>query len=383
MESEVLKLKIREYFQIAEEIVPYMKDYVDQKYKESLRQSGKVGELIDVDTVAAIELLIEKNQWEKALETAKQKSHRPLLDKYLTMYAARLNKDDNYLEAIKVLERYGAFANPSNFNLYKLLFNRVYSDIDDTLPGSYWKWAHLRNMLNSVCTDFEASRDSEKKVFERYLEVAHYKAIWTALSKSSNTLLCIVRRQICISLLRYVDIINSEKAFYEAGESCKEWGKKKQNLAFLLLNHFLDLYDAIDQQDPSTIDTAIFSASDIPQEVQLPEKHIVSKSAYEEAKEWVLAASVDSGIDGSVLASQFNSFEGSLKMANGTTKDACIISGYPVGDNTKSFGSSGKLAIMENWNHLIIEQKTNPNEYVEDVLLFISKWTSTLFTMSV
>lgn len=46
---------------------------------------------------------------------------------------------------------------------------------------------------------------------------------------------------------------------------------KNDRLAFFLLNHFLDLCDAIDDQDPSAVDGTVFEGTDIPQEVPLPE----------------------------------------------------------------------------------------------------------------
>ena len=60
----------------------------------------------------------------------------------------------------------------------------------------------------------------------------------------------------------------------------QEQGKKKQKLAFIFLNLFLDFYDAIDQQDPSGIDMTKFTGTDIPQEVSLPEKHVILVSNF-------------------------------------------------------------------------------------------------------
>lgn len=54
------------------EFVPDLVDFVDEKYKESLKQQGRLGELMDVDVVSAIDALLERGQWEKALETARQ-----------------------------------------------------------------------------------------------------------------------------------------------------------------------------------------------------------------------------------------------------------------------------------------------------------------------
>ncbi|KHJ85180.1 hypothetical protein OESDEN_15098 [Oesophagostomum dentatum] len=58
--------------QVATEFVPEMVADVESQYKEWLTQEGRVGELIDVDVISAIDLLIAKGQWEKALETARQ-----------------------------------------------------------------------------------------------------------------------------------------------------------------------------------------------------------------------------------------------------------------------------------------------------------------------
>lgn len=45
---------------------------MDEKYRESLKQQGRLGELMDVDVISAIDALLERGEWEKALETARQ-----------------------------------------------------------------------------------------------------------------------------------------------------------------------------------------------------------------------------------------------------------------------------------------------------------------------
>ncbi|VDN86250.1 unnamed protein product, partial [Brugia pahangi] len=57
---------------LAMEFVPDLADFVDEKYRESLKQQGRLGELMDVDIVSAIDALLEHGQWEKALEIAHQ-----------------------------------------------------------------------------------------------------------------------------------------------------------------------------------------------------------------------------------------------------------------------------------------------------------------------
>lgn len=51
-----------------------MTNFVDEKYKESLKLENRLSELIDVDAISAIDLLIERGQWQQALETAKKQN---------------------------------------------------------------------------------------------------------------------------------------------------------------------------------------------------------------------------------------------------------------------------------------------------------------------
>ncbi|VDM11557.1 unnamed protein product [Wuchereria bancrofti] len=110
---------------LAMEFVPDLADFVDEKYKESLKQQGRLGELMDVDVVSAIDALLERGQWEKALETARQQKHQPLLDKYVALYATELIKEKRYDEATIAFEKYGASSNSNNFNIYQRLTEEV------------------------------------------------------------------------------------------------------------------------------------------------------------------------------------------------------------------------------------------------------------------
>lgn len=47
---------------------------MEERYRASLRKEGRVDDLIDVDVVGAIDLLVERGQWEAALTTAKQQN---------------------------------------------------------------------------------------------------------------------------------------------------------------------------------------------------------------------------------------------------------------------------------------------------------------------
>jgi intraflagellar transport protein 172 len=46
-------------------------------------------------------------------------------------------------------------------------------------------------------------------------------------------------------------------------------------MAFVYLNRYLDIVEAIDDQDASTIDNVNFETSDIPQDFPVPESHFL------------------------------------------------------------------------------------------------------------
>lgn len=63
---------------VAKELDPRYEDYVDQHYKEFLKNQGKVDSLVGVDVVAALDLYVEQGQWDKCIETATKQVLRSL-----------------------------------------------------------------------------------------------------------------------------------------------------------------------------------------------------------------------------------------------------------------------------------------------------------------
>lgn len=46
-------------------------------------------------------------------------------------------------------------------------------------------------------------------------------------------------------------------------------------MAFVYLNRYLDIVEAIDDEDTSTIENVNFETSDIPQDFPVPERHFL------------------------------------------------------------------------------------------------------------
>ncbi|KAL3991031.1 WD domain G-beta repeat family protein [Acanthocheilonema viteae] len=365
---------------LAVEFVPDLVDFVDEKYRESLKQQGRLGELMDVDVISAIDALLERGEWERALEIVRQQKHQLLLDKYVALYATELIKEKRYAEATAIFEKYGASSNPNNFNIYQKLVEEVINVRNMDNPNVYGRWATLRNVLLMVCDGMNSKE--MKELLNRYLEIAHYGALRSAILEYSGTEIELIAAQITISFIRYSDIMQADKVFYDAGMACRKLGTEKERLALTLLNHYLDLCDAIEDQDPSLVDGSIFDGTDIPQEVLLPAVKYTSDDEHEEVKEWVLAISMEQSIERSLPCDSNGNFEVSLIDANGTSHPACLISGYPIRGNIKEFGSSGKAADRDTWSRFIMAQKTKSTESIGDILQFIAKWTGTTTSLA-
>ncbi|KAK6046896.1 hypothetical protein COOONC_15599 [Cooperia oncophora] len=384
--------------QVASEFVPEMVPEVEAQYKEWLTQEGRVGELIDVDVISAIDLLIAKGQWDKALDAARQQKHKPLLDKYVAQYAAELLTQNHIDLMLKVFEKYGASSNPSNFNLYKAILDKIVAQSFSIPAEEYAQLSPVRNLFLSVYEMLARENSESRYIFERYVHALHLMTIRCAMEDIQTTDSQTLRLQQSISLLRYSDLIPADRVFYQAGIAAKDAGGDYAPLAFLLLNHYLDLVDAIDEGkfdriscprsnllktyftgDASLVDYSAFEGTDIPAEVPLPESPWVESSMHEEIKEWVLATSVDDGASRDLKLDSRGLFEATIE-ANGQKWPECIITGYPITRTRVDFGDLS--ADKDNLNRFLIAIKTNPTDQLINVQEFMSKWANQPLNMS-
>jgi hypothetical protein len=71
----------------------------------------------------------------------------------------------------------------------------------------------------------------------------------------------------------------------------------QESEAFVFLNHYLDLCEAIEEGNVDLLDYSDFNNTDFPVEIPLPATLHVSSQEHEEVKEWVLAISMDQKVD--------------------------------------------------------------------------------------
>ena len=131
---------------LAMEVDPQLAKRVDDQYKKHLKEDVKdPNRLKDVDAAGALDLFVERNQWEECFTEAQK--HGPLvLHNYLAKYAAQMIQSNRPELIANVYKRYGAIAIPQNLKIYKALFYRMLR-IDSLRHENYPKWADVRDVL--------------------------------------------------------------------------------------------------------------------------------------------------------------------------------------------------------------------------------------------
>lgn len=68
-------------------------------------------------------------------------------------------------------------------------------------------------------------------------------------------------------------------------------------MAFVFLNRYLDICEAIEEGNLDLLDNTDFAGTDIPFEVPLPSTLYLDQNEHEEVKEWVLTVSMDQKVE--------------------------------------------------------------------------------------
>ncbi|BFY99323.1 hypothetical protein BsWGS_02362 [Bradybaena similaris] len=361
---------------VAKEMEPRLEAYVDEKYKDFCRDQGKAEDLASVDVIGALDLYVERGEWSKCIQTAEQQSPK-VLHKYLALYATHLIKNNNSLAALQLYAKYGTIANPQNFNIYKRIFMDILVRRDMSKPEAYRSWADLRDMMYDLCENLgksSSANTSQHDEFETMLLIAHYYATRSAAMAQPS--LESIAGKLSVSLLRHTDVVPADKAFYEAGMLCRSLGW--ENMAFVFLNRYLDIGEAMEEGSLDMLDHSDFQDTDIPFEIPIPEKPFLTSQQHEEVKEWILAVSMDRKVKQDLPKDERGTYEASLVAADsGIRSLPCVITGYPVLKNKMEFKNANKVANKEDWNKLLMATKVSHSSELQDVLKFIATWCGT------
>lgn len=132
-------------------------------------------------------------------------------------------------------------------------------------------------------------KKSDLEEFKKLNFAAHYTALANASIKAGLKELAAMQLS---SVLRYVGLVPADRAFYEAGMAWKNAGKP--SLAFVMLNRFLDLSDAMDDPDSAgDLENADFAETDIPFDFHIPQRPFANEDMKEDVRNFVLELSMD------------------------------------------------------------------------------------------
>uniref|UniRef100_A0A8C2A3L6 Intraflagellar transport 172 n=1 Tax=Cyprinus carpio TaxID=7962 RepID=A0A8C2A3L6_CYPCA len=351
---------------VAKELDPRLEEYVDKRYKEHLKNQGKVDSLVGVDVVAALDMYAERGQWEKCIDTASKQNFK-VLHKYIALYATHLIKEGEAEKVLNLYTQHGVPAYSQNFNIYKRMFLELVSLRDRDCAEAYRMWANLRDVLLLLCENLTKSSEANSPAHEEFEQML----LVSSPSVMPSVKPISVAAKLSISLLRHTELIPADKAFYEAGLAAKavDW----ENMAFIFLNRFLDLADGIDEGTLDALDHTDFQDTDIPFEVPVPSKLHVEKR--EEIREWVLTVSMDQRVEQVLPKDERGTYEASLvALGTGIRSLPCVITGYPVLHNKIEFKRPGMAANKDDWNKFLMATKTTHSPECQDVLKFITQW---------
>jgi intraflagellar transport protein 172 len=345
-----------------------------QGHKKYLNSSQNPEELVQGgNVVAAIDNLAQRGDWEQCLELAKKNGREDQVSKYNAMYVTQLVKGQRHLQALQVLETYGLPIELPMVNIYKDIVRQIV-------------WTHptskdvqrCREMLGQLLEGFRTQNlnDPSLNVLRKFHQITHLITMKTEVENVPE--MHEIYAKICVSLLRYCDNIPPDAAFYEAGMACRK--EKWDSMAFVFLNRYLDIVEAIDEIEVKEGDTqsmvkgiaelenADFQGTDIPYKVPVPTEQFLDAHKRDEVTSVVLEQSVDSSLQGAVDKHPCDNCSAKIYVASlvcpkkcGAQYQPCIITGYPVmkGEMVECTRCKGQ-ANRNDWNDYISKFKNCP-----------------------
>lgn len=322
----------------------------------------------------------------QALKTAEQNNDKESIVRYSMLLASHLLKEHQAYDSLKVLTKHSSstFILPDSKKLMSRIAVVILSEMenfDDSTSSSSQMYMLLRNSFQQILMQNSSLNQIERELFEKYLLISHYLTLKCLLEELANTYpqspaigsIRELHLKLSISMLRYTDVVRADKAFYEAGIVCRS--SNRLDMAFVFLNHFLDLLDAIEEQN-FNVDHSDFVNTDIPCEVPLPSKIMFDETTIEEIKSWVLQTSMDTEMSQSLPLDPMRDgevYEASLINGDNTRCLPCLVTGYPVAAKHKmiEFESGKYVANKEDWNKLLMIAKVLDDQKLRELLQFI------------
>jgi intraflagellar transport protein 172 len=329
---------------------------IQQHKKAMYINDGKINKLVEAGDMSGLEMLASRGQWEECLSLA-EKQGSDFINTYLMKFAKTFLQQGQFKETARVLTRYNTPAIQQMLPVYKTIAVEVLAAVNEV------ELQILREMLQKLIKNLEEMvGDRSNPIFVEFMKYLMVTHLLLLKSEAQRNRLDRVSAKLCTSLLRYCKDIRADKAFMEAGDANR---KIQQNdMAFIFLNRYIDLYDAIEDPENNPIsDNADFEGTDIPSpyDISLPEKNLIGENDRDKIRDWVLQINMEGDVGQNLpcRTCEHCNYDGlyeaslSCPQCNAHWKP-CIISGYPL---VKSQSIQCKFcnmgAIRDYWNDFI------------------------------
>jgi len=369
---------------------PSLKRRVDEAYQGHLVSSEGTTELVELGrTDVALDVLAKRGEWDRIWDVAaKERMSVGAVGKYVLMRVEELlggGKEGGGVggirstqshtsqpthqqidEAVKLLNKRPGPSTDVAMSAYKRLVKVVLcrSSDEDSSSEHITTVAMLRDVLYRLANQYRGQSPDKQQLspsMEAMLMATHYQNM-LYISRSLGL------KEICakcaITLLKYPEFIPVDKAFYQAGMMAKEQGNI--NLAFMLLNRYVDLTEAIDSGgETNMLDNTEYHDTDAiplvggPNGAQLPSTHYIrDEDKREEVRTWVLSVVTDSNIEQRFTAREHS--RGTLYEAlYMSERPTCIVTGYPV-HPADLLEINHSTANRREWNALVAKTRLDP-----------------------
>lgn len=320
---------------LCEQGLPEYAQAVEKAYNAHLLQEGDAGALVKGGSAEQVsdglEIFAKKGEWDKLFEVAQQQGLDSQTTKYSMMYATVLADQGKCDEAVKVMAKFGTQPQAKHFPMLEKVAASVLgkpeeSESKESEADSVDAVRSLRTVLFKMVSELKQLDKGAPQELERLLMAAHYMALRDTCLENGLTELA---TRISLALLKYSGVVPADKLFYLAGSMCRDQ-ENLQSLAFVLLNRYIDLIEAIEDGDTSTLDNADLADTAIPSpfDYDLPKTQFLNEEKREEIREWVLAMSMDQAVEQSLPPQGEGDpiYEGLYNSSN----PICIVTGYPV-----------------------------------------------------
>jgi len=379
---------------------PDLTQYIETAFVEAMKEGdGNAEALIEAGNMdEGMDLYAQRGEWDKVYKHAKQQG-QGVLNRYSVLHARKLtHRGDPDLAAI-VLARYGSPATADFFPFYmdiaRDVLGRTAEDEEVAkVPANFdgsgcaalvgkaavaEACAAVATMAKSVASAVKHSKDKSVKEYEATFSSLGLTAHRVAMSaqcaahndaeasRGGGDLFSgeFLARQAAAMLRHAGTFLPVDKAFYLAGTAAKD--AKLQTPAFVFLNRYLDLSEAIEDGDTSMLDNSDFSNTDFPMDFKLPEKQYVGDAPREGIRDYVLAVSMDTNLQQTLGLRYCDScgeqtYEGAQRCHHcGKESSVCVVTGWPIQPGSVFRPKSCDMpANADDWNDYVLRFRACP-----------------------